>query len=167
MSEKRESIFLDFEFEEEKVPTEEGFGASRKVAKKIHRIAYLHCPVCGMNRKLNKTGGYYIWKQKQKGGKFDEAKIKDSLEEGKKIKSSRSKKYNPNKITAFNLYDLKNGPFISLREAQGRKRGIREVEIIKLSDIKKMPERDQIVLRELVSELREQCQKILEFTEDI
>ncbi|HDK42282.1 MAG TPA: hypothetical protein ENG87_02800 [Candidatus Pacearchaeota archaeon] len=163
--EKPISTFLDFDLRPDKKDSE-GFGISRKVAKEIKLVPYVVCPLCGLNRPLHKTGNYYIMRKKAKAKNIDE--FKQKLEEGKYIKSSRSKRYNPNKETRFNLYDLKNGPFISLRQALGRGHGIKEVEIIKLSNIKNMTNTsDRKLLIDIIKEIRVQCKKILDFTEDI
>jgi len=168
---KKISTFLEFETEDtSKEKQDSEFGLLRSEAKKLQKDlkhkAYVICPLCGLNRPLNKTGGYYIQKSKAKGKTA--LILQHELRKTRKhIKSERAKKYNPRKYTSFNIVNIEDEPFISVRISLGRGRGFKEVSIIKLSDIPSMPERDKEILIELVGEIREQCQKILDYTEDL
>lgn len=149
MEDKQISKFLEFEIYDETEPTKEDFGISEKPAKKVgKKLAFVVCPLCSLSRKLNKTGAYYTGKRKRKKGTASEY---------------RSLLYNPQKETAFNLYDLENSPFISLRVASGKGYGLPEVEIIKLKDIANLPKKDQKVLFELLEQIKEQCSKIIDY----
>ncbi|MDP2366272.1 MAG: hypothetical protein Q8M94_21170, partial [Ignavibacteria bacterium] len=136
---------------------DKGFGISDKVTKRVgKKIAFVVCPLCCTSRKLSKTGGYYISRSKTRKPK--------SI--GELIKPPRSRKYNPEKETRFNTYSF-DEPFISIRESGGRGTGFREVEIIKMSDIPKLPKKDQKMLLDLIVELRGHCQKILDYTDKL
>lgn len=163
MSEKPISTYLDFDTSDK---PDKSFGISEKVAKKVgKKIAFVVCPCCGMSRKLNKTGGYYIQQSKTRKPKLI-SDLEEKLRTGELIKSPRSRTYNPEKNTGFNTYSF-NEPFISIRESGGRGTGFREVEIIKMSDIPKLPKKDQKMLLDLVNEIREQCNKILDYTDKL
>lgn len=163
MSDKPISTYLDFDIHDK---PDKSFGISEKVAKRVgKKIAFIVCPLCATSRKLNKTGGYYIRQSKTRKPK-NIRDLEEKLRTGELIKSPRSRTYNPEKNTGFNAYSF-DEPFISLRESNGRGTGFREVEIIKMSDIPKLPKKDQKVLLDLINEIREQCQKILDYTDKL
>ena len=168
---KKISTFLEFETEDDiREKQDAEFGLLRSKAKKLQKDlkhkAYVICPLCGLNRPLNKTGGYFIQKTKAKGKTA--LILQHELRKTKKyIKSERARKYNPRKYTSFNIVNIEDEPFISIRVSLGRGRGFEEVDIIKLSDIKDFKGQDKEILLELVNEIREQCKRILDYTEDL
>lgn len=165
MSDKPISTYLDFDTTDK---PDKDFGISEKVAKKMgKKIAFVVCPLCGLSRKLTKTGGYYIRQSKIRKPKLIKD-LEEELKRGEKIKSLRSKIYNPQKDTRFNIYSF-DEPFISIRQSNGRGTGFKEIkdEIIKMSDIPKEKKKDREKLLVLVKEIREQCQKILDYTDKL
>ena len=170
MSDKKLSSFLEFEITEDHEPSMEEYGAATKVAHDIgsRLIAYVVCPLCSMHRKMAKNGRSYLQHIKRRGKKKSEIeRLEHLLDTGGAIKSSRTRKYNPDKDTRFDTYNLEKAPFISLRVSHGRSSGFKEVEIIKLRNIKEMHEGDQEIVMDLVHQIREQCQKILDYTDKI
>jgi len=57
---------------------------------------------------------------------------------------------------SFNRFDPKEKTFISIRECQGRGKGLPEINTIKLSEAMKDPEYE-----ELIASLKDQCYSIL------
>lgn len=163
MSEKPISTYLDFDTTDK---PDKDFGISEKVAKRMgKKIAFVVCPLCSMSRKLSKTGGYYIQQSKTRKPKLV-GELEEKLRTGELIKSPRSRTYNTEKETRFNLYSF-DEPFISIRESNGRGTGFKEVEIIKMSDIPKLQKKDQKMLLELIEEIRVQCRKVLDYTDKL
>jgi hypothetical protein len=167
MNDKKLSTILDFEIKKEKESND--LGISEKIAhkKQTKEVPYVVCPFCGMNRVLHKNGRYFI--NRIKSRVEDIIDIEKRLEQGLEIKSPRSKKYNPNKETRFDIYDLENSPFISLRvNSRGRYSGMEEVRIIRLSDIRKViPIEDRKEYLELILQLRNSCEEFLSYTNKI
>jgi len=93
-------------------------------------IKTVKCPLCGWH-----------WTLESKGSK--------RLQRGEDAAFPKGK-FN------FNKFDPKEEKFISLREAQGRGKGLPEINMIKLADAMNDPE-----YNELVSSLRDQCYAIL------
>lgn len=177
MKDKKLSSYIEFETVEES--KEEGFGISKydvRRTKTGKKIAFCVCLLCGMHKKLNKTGANYILKLKAADRKDKELKYK--LEEGLEIPArSKSKKYNPYKHTAYNLINIEEEPFISIRVRGNGKGGFYELPIsetgrveegsIRLSDIPKQSKKDREMLLEIVDEIREQCKRILDYTDKL
>ena len=177
MKNKELSNYLEFETEDES--KEEGFGVSKfevRGTKTGKKIAFVICPLCCNHKKLNKTGAHYIMKLKAADRKDKELKYR--LEEGLEIPArSRSRKYNPYKHTAYNLMNIEEEPFISIRVRGNGRGGFYELPIsetgkiedgsIRLLDIPKQSKKDREVLLEIVNEIREQCKRILNYTDKI
>lgn len=171
--------FLRLEMDDEKeiAPKDEGFGLSdikHKRRSKIRHMSYIVCPLCCLNRPLNRTGSYSRMTQKRKSFKEykDEYRIgadgKTTEKTGKKIQR-RSAKYNPNGETRFDLYDTENAPFISVRQylGAGVKSGISEVAIVTLEGVKGLTKGDKEMVLPLIQQLRAKCKEILKATEDV
>lgn len=177
MKNKELSSYLEFETIDES--KEEGFGISKydvRGTKTGKKIAFCVCPFCGLHRKLNKTGAHYILKLKAADKKDKELKYR--LEEGLEIPArSKSRKYNPYKHTAYNLINIEEEPFISIRVRGEGRGGFYELPIsetgrvedgsIRLLDIPKQSKKDREMLLEIVDEIREQCKRFLDFTDKI
>lgn len=117
----------------------------------VKTVPYVVCPLCALSRPLRRS-------------EIHKARLRQRYE--RKTQSERSKLFNPNKEIAFDLFDVENGPFISIRVSQGR-RGFTEKAIITFRDVKNLPERDQEVLLPLIKQIRAQCKEILKATDDL
>jgi len=73
-----------------------------------------------------------------------------SVYNGEKVRICLKGKFN------FNQFDPKEEKFISIRECQGRGRGLPEINMLKLSEAMKNDE-----YKELIASLRNQCYSIL------
>jgi len=141
---------------EEEIPLEE--------IERKKKILYVVCPLCGMHRKIDKTGNYLIQKAKKEGTRVWDWEIKT----GGYIKSERSKYYNPFKKVAFN-YNFKEEPFISIRISLGKKGGFPEIRGIRFIDIPKLPDwiKYKKIFIEYIKEIKEQCEELLKFLKSI
>lgn len=93
-------------------------------------VKTVKCPLCGWHWTLESKGS----KRLQRGESAD-------LPKGK---------------FTFEKFDPKEEKLISIRECQGRGRGLPEINIVKLSDAMNDPE-----YKELIASLRNQCYSIL------
>lgn len=143
-------------------------------------IKYAVCPICSMNRVLDRTGVYENYKRAIRKKSYGTAKgdvqgISDSkkldIRTGKAT-MLRSRQYNPERITAFDKYDFENAPFISVREVMGRpsegeQGGIVEVAIIRFKDISRLPLSDRNALKPLIEQIKSQCAKTIDYIESL
>jgi len=93
-------------------------------------IKTVKCPLCGWHWTLESKGSKRL--QRNEPADFPKGKFH------------------------FDKFDPKEATFISLREAQGRGRGLPEINTIKLSNAMNDPE-----YKELIASLRNQCYAIL------
>ena len=161
LKEEDEEIFeelmpVSMDTAEEEIPLEE--------IERKKKILYVVCPLCGMHRKIDKTGSYFIQKVKKEGIRVEDWKMKT----GRYIKSERSKYYNPFKKVVFN-YNFKEEPFISIRISLGRRGGLPEIRGIRLVDIPKLSDRikHKKIFTEYIKEVEEQCKELLKFLKSI
>ena len=141
---------------EEEIPLEE--------IERKKKILYVVCPLCGMHRKIDKTGDYFVQRAKKENLRVWNWELK----EGEYIKSERSKYYNPFKKVVFN-YNFKEEPFISIRISLGKKGGFPEIRGIRLIDIPKLSDRIKYkkIFIEYIKEVKEQCEELLKFIKSI
>jgi len=141
---------------EEEIPLEE--------IERKKKILYVVCPLCGMHRKIDKTGDYFVQRAKKENLRVWNWELK----EGEYIKSERSKYYNPFKKVVFN-YNFKEEPFISIRISLGKKGGFPEIRSIRLIDIPKLSDRIKYkkIFIEYIKEVKEQCEELLKFLKSI
>jgi len=157
--EEEDEIFKELipalvETSEEEIPLEE--------IERKKKILFVVCPLCGLHRKIDKTGECLIQKAKKEGIRIEDWAIK----RGMFIKSERSKYYNPFKKVGFN-YNFKEEPFISIRIAVGKKKGFPEIGAIRLTDIPNLPEKYKKTFMEFVKEIEKQCEELLKFLKNI
>jgi hypothetical protein len=170
---KKLSTFLDFDvnknsiseniFEKNKETGEYGI-TSEKVTS-ISKLAFIVCPLCGNHHKLNKTGGAARKSMKRRTA-AERVELKEQIE-NKLLVRSRAKLYNPAKELKFDRVDLHTEPFISIRQASGRGRGLPEVGIIPFSELDKLDEENKVVMREYVKQIYFKCKEILEEIEKL
>ncbi len=104
-------------------------------------IPYIVCPLCGLHRKLFKNGRYAIIRKKALKA------------------NSRSVKYNPEKETRFDIVNIKDEPFISIRERLNGRGGLYEIRTLTIKEALEDPEYSDIA-RELLSQIKEQIERI-------
>lgn len=165
------SKFIDFDtkFLGSTKKTDE-FGISNKPAKKLSVHSYIVCPLCAMNRPLHRTGSWARSRAKKllKGKTATKAHTEWQRKfKTKENMSERRRKYNPEAQTRFDLVDVKTAPFISIREARGKGgrgtgAGFQEVAIVTLKNIANLPDEDLKQIMPLISQLKKQCENILE-----
>ena len=139
---------------EEEIPEEE--------ILKRKKIIMVVCPFCGLHRVVEKKGTRLIEKAKKKQMRVYEPEIKS----GEYILSERSKFYNPHKITAFNLYNFKDEPFLSIRIAIPRC-GFVEVGVVKLQDIPFLPEKYRKMAIEFVKQILKQAEEFKNYVKSL
>jgi len=162
---KKISTFLDFELKTTKPEVLEEFGISKRKAKRIRAVPYVVCPMCGTHEPLRKTGTYSRKIRKRMSRREAEKHEKD-WKAGRLVKS-RAKIYNPHKEVAFNVMNVEEEPFVSIRVSTGRGKGFVEKAIITFKDIQNLPEEDKEILLPLVEQIRYQCERILKVTEGL
>ncbi|MCL6577970.1 MAG: hypothetical protein K6T73_01100 [Candidatus Bathyarchaeota archaeon] len=163
---KRPSTYLDFELYTSKKEALEEFGISKKKTKKVTTtVSFLVCPLCGLHKRMGRTGMHFIIKMKRYGKRAKE--VAEKLVETKEIVGSRAREYNPHKEDSFSLVDLKEAPFVSIREARGRGKGMPEIAIIRISDIPNLPAADRKILIPLLLQARDKCQEIIKEVEAV
>lgn len=142
---------------EEEIPEEE--------ILKRKKILFIVCPFCGMHRVLEKKGTGFVKRAKKENIDVFEDKLKN----GEYIKSERSKFYNPNKQVAFNLYNFKEEPFISIRVSfGGRGRGgVYEVGALTIKDILFLSSEKRKKFVEYIKQLKERCEEFLNYLKEI
>ena len=152
----KELMPVSIDTAEEEIPLEE--------IERKKKILYVVCPLCGMHRKIDKTGNYLIRKAKKEGTRVWDWEIKT----GGYIKSERSKYYNPFKKVAFN-YNFKEEPFISIRISLGKKGGFPEIKGIRLIDIPKLSDKVEYkkTFIRYVKEIERQCKELLKFLKSV
>ena len=159
------SKFLQFDFDSEDI---DGLGEGQKYQeyKEPNFVPFLICPICGLNRPMNRTGVYAmnIAKRNIKSERGMREYVKQFIE-GKRI-HSRAKKYNPSKETRFDIVNIEDEPFVMYKIAGGKGRFNEVPELaVTYSDIKKMSDNDQRILGEYVEQIKRQCIDILELFE--
>lgn len=113
-------------------------------------IPFVVCPLCGLHRKLKKNGRWAIIRKKM-------GDIR-----------SRALKYNPEKETRFDIVNIQDEPFISIRLRALGRGGLPEVRALTLKEAIEDPEyrEDTIeLLRQIKSKIEEllpQIDRILE-----
>lgn len=167
---KKVSTFLDFELHKEgtelkdKIKETNELGFTNIRAKKINKVTFICCPICGWHHILNRTG--IGARQARKSYTTQRRKAFEKLySEGEYIRS-RAKVYNPTKELSFNAIDLHKGAFISVREPGGRGGGMPEIGIVPLSEINKLSKEDRDIIRPLIEQMRSKCNEILEVTKN-
>jgi hypothetical protein len=167
---KQVSTFLDFELYKdgtglkEKIKEANELGWTEKRAKKINKVTFIACALCGWHHILNRTG--VGARQVRKRYSTQRRKAFEKLySEGEYIRS-RAKVYNPTKELTFDAVDLHKGAFISVREPGGRGGGMPEIGIVPLSEINKLSKEDKDIIRPLIEQMRSKCTEILEVTKN-
>ena len=102
-------------------------------------IPYVVCPLCGLHRKLHKNGLYALRRKKQE------------------IRS-RAAKYNPEKDTRFDIVNLEDEPFLSIRVSEGKDGGLKEVKTYTMKEAVKSEYKEDVI--RLLEEMKEQIGKI-------
>lgn len=161
---KKISTFFDFTIKDDK-PRKQRSDKQEKGAPTWSKHAYVVCPLCALNRPLKRTGTWARNRAKSLTGIARKAWTEKF--NTKALLSERRRKYNPNIETRFDLYNINEAPFISIREARGRGAGFVEVDMIKFEDIKNASCSDKELLMPLVLQMRDQCFKILKATDDL
>jgi len=139
---------------EEEIPEEE--------ILKRKKILFIVCPFCGMHRVLEKKGTGFVKRAKKENIDVFEDKLKN----GEYIKSERSKFYNPNKQVAFNLYNFKEEPFISIRVSFGKNK-IYEVGALTIKDIFYLSPEKRKKFIEYIKQLKKRCEEFLDYLKEI
>jgi hypothetical protein len=146
---KRPSIFYDLSIPSEREKALRRVGV--KIEKAVTVVSYIVCPLCCKSRPLRRTGIHRLRTLKQGS---------------KKTQAERSRLYNPDKELRFDLFDIENSPFVSVRVSQGR-RGFIEKAIIRFQDIARLPEKDREILLPFLRQIKNQCTKTLEVLKDL
>jgi len=104
-------------------------------------IPFVVCPLCGLHRKMHKTG-------------------RDALRRKKigEIKS-RAAVYNPGKDTRFDVVNLEKEPFLSIRVASGRSAGLKEIDMLTLEEAINSEYRHEVIL--LLKQMRKKAKELL------
>ena len=102
---------------------------------------FVVCPLCGIHRKLHKNGLYAIRRKKAR-----------QIE-------SRARIYNPDKETRFDVVNIEDEPFFSIRLSTGRAEGLVEVFGVPLKDALKYPALREETIR-LLREMKKQLDNL-------